>query len=337
MDGDNTVNNAKGCVSMLSVSIGEIIKSRRKDLDCSQEDLSFGICSVSTLSKIERGLQIPTRATFEALMERLGVSPHLYPSFSNEKDRASFELQHEFNEAYAKSDYAEAERVLNELDGMSDLDRAHESFILTSRLLLKQRKRLLEPKDAIKEFEQIIKLYIRNFSIGKIKKYLLTKNDINLLNALAVAYYESGDSQTAIKILYELAEFIRNKVTDREGFSIIYTKILYNLSSYVGMSNNHEEVLRICTIAIEDCVKYSRYRYFSHLIFNKGCSLINLGRETEGHECIKASYYICAVIGKHCEPNLKFIKDYAIKLGIGDMLNEPISGENIFEKFSSNY
>ena len=52
--------------------IGAVVRSARKKHGMTQEDLAFGICAVSTLSKIERGICNPKIATFEALMERMG-------------------------------------------------------------------------------------------------------------------------------------------------------------------------------------------------------------------------------------------------------------------------
>ena len=52
--------------------IGSVVRSARIRHGMTQEDLAFGICAVSTLSKIERGICSPKIGTFEALMERMG-------------------------------------------------------------------------------------------------------------------------------------------------------------------------------------------------------------------------------------------------------------------------
>lgn len=59
--------------------IGSVVRSARIRHGMTQEDLAFGICAVSTLSKIERGICSPKIGTFEALMERMGeLSGALY-------------------------------------------------------------------------------------------------------------------------------------------------------------------------------------------------------------------------------------------------------------------
>ena len=58
-------------IIMAFYKIGNVIRKRRIDLNLTQEELSFGICSVSTLSKIENGERYPNKKNFDALMQRL--------------------------------------------------------------------------------------------------------------------------------------------------------------------------------------------------------------------------------------------------------------------------
>lgn len=56
---------------MREVIFGEEIRRVRLERGLTQERLSEGICSPSTLSRIENGSQVPSRRTFQLLMERL--------------------------------------------------------------------------------------------------------------------------------------------------------------------------------------------------------------------------------------------------------------------------
>lgn len=53
-------------------AVGEVIRRTRESLGMTQEELCDGICDVVTLSRIENGRNTPSRANFEALMERMG-------------------------------------------------------------------------------------------------------------------------------------------------------------------------------------------------------------------------------------------------------------------------
>lgn len=52
--------------------ISDVIRDARIRSGMTQEALAFGICSVSTLSKIENGRRMPQVRVFEALMDRMG-------------------------------------------------------------------------------------------------------------------------------------------------------------------------------------------------------------------------------------------------------------------------
>lgn len=63
---------------MQNISIGECIRRRRKELKLTQEEVCFGICEVSTLSRIENGRHVPSRSKINALLQRLGLPEERY-------------------------------------------------------------------------------------------------------------------------------------------------------------------------------------------------------------------------------------------------------------------
>ena len=63
---------------------GHIIKTLREEKGMSQEKLADGICSISTLSKIENNIQVVSASNFNELLEKMGENPEKY-SFTMEK------------------------------------------------------------------------------------------------------------------------------------------------------------------------------------------------------------------------------------------------------------
>lgn len=58
---------------MAQYPLGIIVRQRREALGLSQQQLCQGICDRSTLSRIERGDQVPSYYTLHALLQRLGM------------------------------------------------------------------------------------------------------------------------------------------------------------------------------------------------------------------------------------------------------------------------
>ncbi len=77
---------------------GEAIRSLRLEHGLTQERLSDGICSASSLSKIENGSQVPSRQTFRLLMERLGEPGYTYAHFQTETEYLFYLALSEFME-----------------------------------------------------------------------------------------------------------------------------------------------------------------------------------------------------------------------------------------------
>ena len=79
--------------------LGYIIKNRREELQLSQEDLAEGICSVSTLSRIENGERMPSKNHYEMLMQRLGYSALSLDYFTDKQ----FDKIIQWNKVYEES------------------------------------------------------------------------------------------------------------------------------------------------------------------------------------------------------------------------------------------
>ena len=80
---------------MAKYCIGNLIYENRTRQRITQEELCEGICAPTTLSKIENGIQIPRRKTFEALLQRLGIYAQRYtfPVSNGEMERSNLEFQ----------------------------------------------------------------------------------------------------------------------------------------------------------------------------------------------------------------------------------------------------
>lgn len=107
---------------MAAYKLGQVIKMTRENLGITQEELSDGICSVETLSRIENGKQTPNRANFKALMERLGRNGERYlPAVRGVHMHILVKCQ-ELQTLLARLRFQEAETVLNEIEAEINLD-----------------------------------------------------------------------------------------------------------------------------------------------------------------------------------------------------------------------
>ena len=66
--------------------IGNYLHEARRRRKLTQEELTDGICSPGTLSRIERHSQAPSLGTCKALMERLGEATHHFYLLTDAKE-----------------------------------------------------------------------------------------------------------------------------------------------------------------------------------------------------------------------------------------------------------
>lgn len=91
-------------------NIGEYIKNRRKVLGITQDELADGICSVMTLSRIERGDQFPHDYTLIQILQRLGLSGSEMFLLVNSEQFIISQLRFDIRQAYIQENYDEAKR-----------------------------------------------------------------------------------------------------------------------------------------------------------------------------------------------------------------------------------
>ncbi|MCL2222287.1 MAG: helix-turn-helix domain-containing protein [Oscillospiraceae bacterium] len=297
------------------LSIGEIIRTNRVKQKISQEELCFGICSLSSISRIENGAQAPSRVTYEALMERLGQAPEIFPSFKSDKELKAFRLKHQINQALRSGNLDNAEKLVNELESMHKLERVYRQLILHARVLLAMHRG--EPPDEILEaMKNVAAMSIEDFSSDKILSHVLSKDDLVILENLASAHHDAGEKDTAIEILYAVKKYIEMKVVDDEGVTPMYTALLHPLTNWIGMKGQHEEVISLCDEGIKRCIEYGAYRSFAALLFNKGYALVMLDKKDEAKKYLQEAYFINRARGEEnlCEICLDFAEENGIKL-----------------------
>lgn len=295
------------------LSIGEIIRVNREAQNISQDTLSQGICSVSNLSRIENGVQIPSRITYEALMQRLGLPPEMYPSFLNDRELEMFRLKHQINKKFIAGQYAEAEALLNKMCEEPKPERLYKQFVIYARAVL-LRETGGDPAVFLGEMKKAVAMSMKDFQPQNILRYVLTRDELNMLNNLAYSYHCVGDEDSNIEVLYALKEYIEKKVADTEGISPVYTTVLYNLSKWVGLKGGYNEVIKLCDIGIESCIEYGRYLAFAGLLFNKGYALVMLNRKEDARKHIQESYYIGRA--RNNTEMCEIIKTFAAENGI---------------------
>lgn len=121
---------------MNEVHIGKIIKQKRLELGYTQEKLCEGICEPMSISRIERGLQNPSKNMLDALSQRLGLPTERCFIFLSKNEQIISDLKIEITSCNTLKNYKMGLKKIIELENIIDPnDSLMRQFILRSKAL----------------------------------------------------------------------------------------------------------------------------------------------------------------------------------------------------------
>ena len=168
------------------IFLGDYIKQRQKDLGLTQGQLCEGICDVATISRMERGEQIPHHSTVSALLERLGTTYDQYVLLSKE-EIGIVALQREINSACVRlqqgigTEQAEVQTKINKM--IDELKRIVEcrasmeisviqQYLLSINVILRTLEGSISPHEEITILLKAIRITAPKFDPAKISHRL---------------------------------------------------------------------------------------------------------------------------------------------------------------------
>lgn len=280
---------------MQGYNIGYYIKRIRQEKGISQEALYKGLCSRSTIHRIESGKQQPTMFTAIHLLQRLGLDEN---SFLVPLGPQDFEICNLKKEIVALNAQFQFEQALERIDRLEKLvapkDRLAQQFLLRSRALAGYRQdgeRL--PYDYPTQRQMLLDaldITHPDFDLEKIERCLLSIEDIKSLNQIAITYSETGDRRFAIRIYEQLLRYPSQNLLSIDALLGVVPMLHYNCSRLLGLEKRFEEELEVAQTGYEICVKYNKARMMGGLLLNMACALQELGRDEESKKKFAESY-----------------------------------------------
>lgn len=290
---------------MAHYAVGSLIRDARERQKYSQEELSYGICTPSTLSRIENGVQVPGKKILEALMQRLGIVDRIYNSYLSPEEMARYEIEEKLTRCLARKDYVQAETYVNILEEkFNKIPRKEysikleEQYVCFARILIR-KNRGESAEHILEQLLEAIRMTIPDFDGVHIRARLLTFHEISILNNIGCTYHVMGNVWDALRLLFELKEYMEEHTMDGQEMPVKYLMILQNLSSWMGQQGQYQEALKLCQRGIECCVEYGKLHTFPMLLCNKACALAELGQYDMSRECFEQSIAVFAAMSQH--------------------------------------
>lgn len=305
---------------MANYTVGALIRDARERQKYSQEELSYGICTPSTLSRIENGMQIPGKKILEGLLQRLGIVDQIHNVCLSKAEMEQYEMEQCLVRCLGKKEYGKAEQLVNILERTlqkkqrNGYSRSMEEQYLRFAKVLIRKNRGESAQKTLEQLLEVIRITIPEFDGLHIKTRLLTYQEISILNNIGCSYHAIGSTQDAFFLLFELKEYIENHPMNGQELSVKYPMILQNLSSWLGQEGYYQDALALCQKGIDFCIEYGKMHTFPMLLCNKACVLAELGQIEMSKEFFDLSSAVFQAVGQR--ERAEQVKKYAQNYGI---------------------
>ncbi len=289
---------------MATYAIGHVLRRLREYKKLTQEDLSDGICSTVTLSKIENGVQSPRKEHFEALMQRLGYSAdNFFCTFYADDEYAAFEKTEELKLAIANFDFPKARGLIAQLEGDRFFAKEFNLQLLLSSkaaVLLHERQDL---DQALALLLQALQITIPKFQLDRIGDLFLTHEEIVAINMIAILYYDQGMLEQAIDILLQLKDRLDKTYVDEKEKARTYPMIVYNLTKYLIEAKRFNDALPLCETTRRFCSRNGAVDLLPFIVFNQACCLCEMGNPDPCTELFRQAYYALRLVENYTHAN----------------------------------
>ena len=255
-------------------NIGSAIQYFRETYHISQSKLCKGLCSVSTLSRIEAGERDIDAFILETLIERLGKIPYHFELILTDFDYEAYQSRMEINKLIEDGAIDEAHKLIKEYDELaSDKGSPHRQFVMVCKARLNELKGG-KPEVTIDMLMEAIACTVPDFDTEELAEYFLSTSEFNIILDILQRMISTGMTDRAHKTLDQIINYLFWHSQMEQNINI-YPKIAAIGARFLLEQNDLDRALELCNKGLEMNKGSRRIKYLGKL------SLIK-ARATEG-------------------------------------------------------
>lgn len=294
--------------------IHEVLGRKRKIKGLTQEELSKGICEPETLSRLLNGRQTPNQNTYRMLAECLELDSERCRPYLTAEDYEVYEKQRKVGTYLQQKEYVLAENLFEEIEKKLPQNIArNKQYCMMIRTSIESRLGRMDWKERLRYLEEAIKYTIPDYPEISISQWPLCRQEVVLLNNIAISYTRLGNVEKALSIFSDIMKFYKNSEVDSLYHIEALTMTIFNYVEWLGNLERYEEALELYNEAIRMNISVGRGKILSGLLYGKAWNMKRLSQENikACKKCCKQAYYIACLMKE--EKNRHFILEYGEK------------------------
>jgi transcriptional regulator with XRE-family HTH domain len=231
-------------------NIGSAIQYFRETYHISQSKLCKGICSISTLSRLEAGERDADAFILETLLERLGKAPYQFELILTDFDHEAYQSRIEINKLIEDEAIMEAYKLIREYDKLvSEKGTPHKQFIMVCKAKLNELKGgTIEA--TIDMLMEAISCTVPDFNTKDIAYNFLSNSELNIILDILQKMISNGMVVQANKIFDQIINYLfwHNQM---EQVTHIYPKVAAIAGRFFMEQNDLDRALELCNKGLE--------------------------------------------------------------------------------------
>lgn len=271
---------------------GKTIREARLKAGLTQEQLSEGVCSVLSLSRIENGSSGVSPSTFQALMAHAGAPCEVYPIFANRQD---FDCFYTLKRARFYLDSWQLQESYDELEKIEKWSFADNKFYYQEWLYL--HGRLLVRSD-MKDHQVLFDLFSNSLHITRphvdfsdFRNMLLSITEIELFIAIAQEFLYLDQADMCLAICSQIFSYLSDAEISQLEKDRLFAEHAITYAKYLLYTKDYKKALSIADSNRHKMVQNSANGLVLELNFLTALSYYYTGDFQTAYEYFKNTFY----------------------------------------------
>lgn len=287
-------------------TIGSVVKFLREEQGISGAELSYGLCSTTTLSRIEAGEREMNVIFSMILFGRLGYHPDKYELYGSKEEYSQYEQRESMEKWKEKQNYERLEIELTEYKKTwkKDIEEniLQQQFVDSIEGLLCLQEGKYEC--SIELLESAVAVTIPKWNGNWIKQTVVSEIELDMMGTLADAFEAFGSIEKAFEIRTGILTYIEQKSKNIKQMLQIYTKMICKSVPIMLTQRNKGQAMEMCQKGLCALSEAGRMYHWADLLYWKGRCLEELYEAGEkGLASVEAVYirafYIYRLFGNY--------------------------------------
>ena len=259
-------------------TIGNIVKMLRDEQEVTGSELSYGLCSLTTLSRIETSEREMSVIFAMVLFGRLGYHPDKFELYGSKEEYVQYEQREAMENLKKEGNYAELELQLIQYKASwaADIEKdvLQQQFVNGMEGLLCFQKG--EYAKSAELLERAVAFTIPEWKDEWLEKAVIGEAELEIMGMLADALDADGNVEGAFKIRNNILTYLEKKPTSRRQMLRIYTEMIAKLAPVLLEQKNIGQALKWCEDGLAALAEGGRMFHWPTLLYWKGRCLEEL-------------------------------------------------------------